>query len=668
MNMSHRWWAWLGVCGLLLGLVLSGAASLREAERSPDGWTRTEAAVPFRRADLMGELPEGQDAWSLDHFMAFAALPALSSGETLIVEAQLPEGGELQVFPSAGWTQPTGGHQHTSSTRMAVPQGSAVVLRRSRGGLAAGRRLDSQGESRLNCTGSLSVPGSDPFTLTLTGTQDGFEASLDDSHLRCSSRSQGDQLVLRAGLQRVRVLSLSRDDQTRAPGHPIGAVLWVLAGLAGVLGLGLAEVRSGADPRKVALTTAPLGLCALTFGLDGRAVVEQLRAPGLDPAHVAVWVGLAPALIAKSLHLASRLSGQDFLKGLHGPLLLTALAAAAITTSRPLHWGAVAYLPVAALALGVVVWANVRTVRGYNLLSLAGFLLAVGMAEYGVRFTAAGQAWSPTGSMAQDRELGWTNTALKEFEQLEAGEHTEYPIEGFPVAFPEASETPRIACFGGSSTGGAYQNDDLGDFYPARLQERLGPRAEVLNQGVGGWTTFHIRTYLERTATTLDPDVITIYAGHNDLLTRSRLPYRDLYARWEAGALTDRVPLASIRLYQGLRYLVQSLAALERQVAVPLDHARENLETVIALAGAQESRVLLIPEAVHPDPGPLVAYSEVMAELAETHDHVAWLDGSTHLLDEGAGMFIDDCHLTDAGHRSLAGAIAEALQKLGWVD
>jgi len=665
---SHRWWAWIGACGLVLGLALAVGASLRAAERSPVGWTRTEPAVPFRRADLMGELPEGRGAWSLDHFMAYAAVPGLARGETLSLTAQLPSGGELQLFPAGRWSRPSTGAPHASSTRMAVPQGGALILRRSRGGLATGMRLDPDGESPLSCTGTLSVPGDAPFTVTLTATDGGFDVTLGDSSLRCADRLGGDQVVIRAGLQRVRVSAVNRAGLATTPGGLGTAALWVLLGLGGALSLASLERWSGADPRKIALTSAPLWLCGLALGLDGRAVVEQLRAPGLDPAHVGIWIGLAPALAAKLLHLTGRLSGRSALRGLGGPLVLALGTALAIALSRPLHWGAVVYLPCAALALGGVVWVNVRTVRLYNLLSLVGVATAVGMAEYGVRFTAAGQAWSPTGAMAQDRQLGWTNTALKDFEQLDAGEHTTYPIEGFPVAFPEASETPRIACFGGSSTGGAYQNDDLEDFYPARLQELLGPRAEVLNQGVGGWATFHIRTYLARTADTLDPDIITVYAGHNDLLTRSRLPYKDLYARWEAGALTDRVPLASIRLYQGLRYLVQSLAGLERRVAVPLDHAAENLEAIASLAEQRGAKVLLIPEAVHPDPGPLVAYAALMDDIAQRHGHVAMLDGSTHLLDQGAGMFIDDCHLTDAGHRSLAGAMARSLRELGWVQ
>jgi lysophospholipase L1-like esterase len=667
-RLDRRWWAWIVACGLVLGLAMAGAHGRSMAERSPEGWTRTQAAVPFRRADLMGELPEGQGAWSLDHFMGFIAKPALSVGETLTIEAQLPPGGELQIFPAARWTQPRPGQSQVSSTRMTVPYGGALVLRRSRGGLATGRRIDRDGEARLSCTGSLGIPEDAPFILQLTGTSGGFEATLGGETLRCSDRGGGDQLALRSGLQRVRILGLARGEDSQIPGGSGASVLWVLLGMASILALALLEVRAGADPRKVALTTTPLLICGLTLGIDGRAVVEQLRAPGLSPENVGLWVGLAPCLVLKLLHLGARLSAQDRAMGLAGPAAIGGLTALAIALSQPYHWGATVYLGVAALLFGGVVWANVRTVRFYNLLSLVGMLATLGMAEYGVRFTAAGRAWSPTGAMEMDRSLGWTNTAVRDFQQLDAAEHTEYPIEGFPVAFPQVKQKQRIACFGGSSTGGAYQNDDLDDFYPARLQDLLGVRAEVLNQGVGGWTTFHIQTYLERSAASLDPDILTLYVGHNDLLTRSRLPYRDLYARWQSGRLSNAVPLASIRLYQGLRYLIQSMADMDQRVAVPLDHARENIEAMVTLAQERGARVLLIPEAIHPDPGALVAYSEMMAQLAADHENAVWFDGSTLLLEQGAGMFIDDCHLTDAGHRTLGRAIGVELRRLGWVQ
>ena len=57
----------------------------------------------------------------------------------------------------------------------------------------------------------------------------------------------------------------------------------------------------------------------------------------------------------------------------------------------------------------------------------------------------------------------------------------------------------------------------------------------------------------------------------------------------------------------------------------------------------------------------------MMQDLARQADHVATLDSSSLLLERGTQMFLDDCHLTEVGHRLLAQAIAESLQSEGWL-
>ena len=47
----------------------------------------------------------------------------------------------------------------------------------------------------------------------------------------------------------------------------------------------------------------------------------------------------------------------------------------------------------------------------------------------------------------------------------------------------------RIVAMGGSSTGGAWQNDKLDQFWPAELERSVGGAVQVVNLGVGGWTT-----------------------------------------------------------------------------------------------------------------------------------------------------------------------------------
>jgi len=72
----------------------------------------------------------------------------------------------------------------------------------------------------------------------------------------------------------------------------------------------------------------------------------------------------------------------------------------------------------------------------------------------------------------------------------------------------------RVACVGDSWTFG--MNVDQDRTYPSRLAADLGARAEVLNFGVLGYSSFQGRRLLERRVLELDPDVIAIGFGMND--------------------------------------------------------------------------------------------------------------------------------------------------------
>ena len=147
---------------------------------------------------------------------------------------------------------------------------------------------------------------------------------------------------------------------------------------------------------------------------------------------------------------------------------------------------------------------------------------------------------------------------------FEEGQHTQYPDKGFPIAISASNHKKRIIAFGGSTTGGAFQNDNLDEFYPAFIEVGLRKSTtpfEVLNQGVGGWTTWHIEQYIEQKNSLLKPDVITLYVGHNDILTSVPMPYKELYPLWQRqSSSTFAKQLSSLRLYQAFKYILVSLA------------------------------------------------------------------------------------------------------------
>ena len=665
--------------------------------------------MPYQLSELSGDLPLQAGTWSLDFYRALA--PASHQPAALSLTAHLPPDGRLEVWATA--PRPSGGLGLVLS-RIGAP--SATVVTRGAGG-----------DRPLRCDAPLPAPAQ-RTPVQITPTQTGATVTVAGQTVTCAGLSRGGGPALRPGLRRVLVSELSIDGTPVAPPGPRLRPLWWLAGAA--LGglLALAEVALGARAALIALTSLPLLLAGWLAPRDLQSWAEAFRAPWLDPSRVALHAPLLLAAAAKLTHHLGRLLTEPVARrpwwlaalaaapvalvaatsgrglptaGIVGLLLAGAAATAALAPrllawlgsraphsaalwicaagtvlagaagalglthqiAAPLAWGAGA-------AWGLLVWANAnpQQARGYNFLSLTAALLVLAAAEGALRYTPVGVAWSGAGSRTRQDDLyGWVDVANEEFQLLEAGEHTQYPDKGFPVAFPTPGGAARIVAMGGSTTGGAYQNDDLSEFYPARLAERLPGRFEVLNQGVGGWTTWHIRQYLGDQLDALRPDVLTLYVGHNDALTRTPLPYKELHAAWKRGSGAGRAGavLGQLRLYQGLRFFLLSLAGDAQRVAVPLADAEDNLVAIADMVTARGGKVVLASEGLSPDPGPLADYNAMMARLADERASVAYVDTAGALYAQsGQPMFLDDCHLTDAGHRLVAEALHDTLSEL----
>ncbi|MEC8425066.1 MAG: SGNH/GDSL hydrolase family protein, partial [Myxococcota bacterium] len=335
------------------------------------------------------------------------------------------------------------------------------------------------------------------------------------------------------------------------------------------------------------------------------------------------------------------------------------------------HRGAVLGGSLAVSAWTLLVWvqANAAHIRAYNLTSLAAVGLVLFGLEGAVRGTRAGIQWSAQGARTQANDIyGWVQQVQEDLALMDDGQHREYPDRGYPTAYGAPGELPRVVAMGGSTTGGAFQNDDLAEFYPALLASRLQGRVDVVNQGVGGWTTFHVRRYLTDHIEDLAPDVLTLYVGHNDLLTPVPMPLADLYAARAASprfrAISGR--LRSVLLYQGLRYLLTSLRPAGRRVAVPIEDAEENIRAVIAAMEARRGRVVLMSEGLSPDPTPLAAYNAMLARLAAESESATYIDMAGALYSARDNrFFVDDCHLNQKGHRFVSNRLAEHLEQEG---
>ena len=292
-------------------------------------------------------------------------------------------------------------------------------------------------------------------------------------------------------------------------------------------------------------------------------------------------------------------------------------------------------------------------------------LAALSLLEGGVRHTSVVDRWvgSPDALAGQAAD-----DAMDSFAALEQGGFTQVPRSGNPVAFPPRGDRTRVVVFGGSEVAGGPWNDGLESYFPARLQDLTGPEVEVLNQGVGDWTTFHIRLHVEQRLAELSPDVLVLYVGHNDLVETLPVSLAELHQHWQVhGTAGDASVLQELRLFQGLRALLAALLDPRLAPAVPVGDAAENLAVLAAASRATGSHMLLVKQGLSPDSGPLAAYHAMLEDLATAQDGVEVLDAATLLQEAGPGHFVDDRHLSTPGALLLAQALHQRLVELGWL-
>ncbi len=101
--------------------------------------------------------------------------------------------------------------------------------------------------------------------------------------------------------------------------------------------------------------------------------------------------------------------------------------------------------------------------------------------------------------------------------------HNSLGYRGDEIEMPKPEGRFRIVCIGGSTT---YTNDaiDYKMSYPYLLERKLKAKGyeniDVVNAGVGGWTSWESLINFEIRLLELEPDIIIIYHGINDIHAR----------------------------------------------------------------------------------------------------------------------------------------------------
>lgn len=118
------------------------------------------------------------------------------------------------------------------------------------------------------------------------------------------------------------------------------------------------------------------------------------------------------------------------------------------------------------------------------------------------------------------RYLGYVNTPNY---RSGANEHDSRGFRGREVEVPKPEGEYRIVCLGGSTTYSTTVND-WRESYPAQLEAALHrqghAQVRVVNAGVQGWSSFETMLSLPLRIFELEPDLLIVYHGVNEVPTR----------------------------------------------------------------------------------------------------------------------------------------------------
>lgn len=249
--------------------------------------------------------------------------------------------------------------------------------------------------------------------------------------------------------------------------------------------------------------------------LEGWPLREALRFLG--------WTLLAVACLALSHPVATALFSAD------GASLEPGLTRALETLRLALS---VAGFLLHALAGRVPSERRLPISRGAAVLGAAAIIGALALAEVAARVRGLGEWGSAVrtplsvSSMREADEQNlrpgtYANTVSDDFRPGRARiafyTISRLGLRGRAPVVPKPAGLVRILCLGGSTTFGYHVTD--GEEWPARLGEALGRdrRIEVVNAGRPGATTWNDFQALRDRLVQLEPDVVILYEGFNDL-------------------------------------------------------------------------------------------------------------------------------------------------------
>ena len=269
-----------------------------------------------------------------------------------------------------------------------------------------------------------------------------------------------------------------------------------------------------------------------------------------------------------------------------------------------------------------------------------------------------------------DPELFWKPVA-----------HSPYNAQRFKgplMAVPKPQGVFRILCYGDSNTDGPDQGS-----WPEVLHEVLnqhralaGRRYEVVNAGVGGYSSRQGMLRFQQEGKTYQPDLVIVSFGWNDVASAVGHADHEFQPSWPRVHLMRW--LFKSRLYLVLVGNIPVMRAsaidhtLPETARVPMPQYLANMERFANLARQDGGSAVFLTRPhreatatlsqVPPWRGKVPSYNAALRGWA-VERRLPLFDVEALFDRLGAAYFTDECHFTKSGHRTLAEALASELSR-----
>jgi lysophospholipase L1-like esterase len=277
------------------------------------------------------------------------------------------------------------------------------------------------------------------------------------------------------------------------------------------------------------------------------------------------------------------------------------------------------------------------------------------------------------------------------------------------VPVPKPAGVFRIVCEGGSTTFDLLAADDAST-WPAKLGELLRPRADVVNAGFPGWTSLESLVSLEIRDVDIQPDLVVVFSGINDLQPAGHKPFSPDYSVGHADILrrvtgVTPIPMSLAARSVFIEWLLGRVAARRPGETAPAGYSpsydwkggpksddipaealvvyERNLRSTIAVARAHGAETLLVAQTARVRAGHEAAdraWLEALSPGLTTAGYLAGLKRynavEKKLGDEGLALFLDpfaagpfgDESFSDPAHFSPAGSALFARTLASYVE